>query len=262
MPLPEVLDGMALTVCEQGSMEAVLDQKPRRMDSSSIMVLRPGHHIKHCRASEDFKGYIIVGDQAWIERLLPSFNTMVPVTIYFLDTPAIKVSREELQELRVTYDGLQRRLHRGPAPLSEQAVQALCHVLFFDVLAIYLANLPTSPVRTTRRQELMTQFVQLVEENFRTERSVSFYAGRIFVTPKHLSAIIRSASGHGASEWIDQRVLAEARELLGESGRSIQEIAQMLNFRTQSLFGKYFKQHTGMSPREYRQNQMGWLEKL
>ncbi len=81
---------------------------------------------------------------------------------------------------------------------------------------------------------------------------MSFYADKLFVTSKHLSAVLKEISDKTAGEWIDQRVILEAKLLLRSTGLNIQEISAKLNFANQSFFGKYFKHLTGMSPRDYR----------
>ena len=84
------------------------------------------------------------------------------------------------------------------------------------------------------------------------ERSLQFYADKMCLTPKYVSGTIKSFSGKGALDWINEYVVLEAEMMLRYTKMSVQEIAYALNFPTQSAFGKYFKQQTGMSPREYR----------
>ena len=72
------------------------------------------------------------------------------------------------------------------------------------------------------------------------------------LTPKYLTTIIRKTTGRTASEWIDDYVVLEAKNLLKYSTMSIQEVAYSLNFPNQSFFGKYFKEHTGLTPTAYR----------
>ena len=64
--------------------------------------------------------------------------------------------------------------------------------------------------------------------------------------------LIKEVSGKTAARWIDEAVILEAKTMLRYSEMSIQEIANALNFSTQSFFGKYFKQHTGVSPSRYK----------
>lgn len=79
-----------------------------------------------------------------------------------------------------------------------------------------------------------------------------FMQDKLCVTAKYLSLISKEVSGQPAGNWIDEYVILEAKTLLKSSQMSIQEIADSLNFANQSFFGKYFKHHTGISPKEYR----------
>ena len=72
------------------------------------------------------------------------------------------------------------------------------------------------------------------------------------MTPKYLSLLVKNVSNRTAGEWIDNYVVLEAKALLSSSTLSNQEISDRLNFTNQSFFGKYFKQHVGISPTEYR----------
>ena len=98
----------------------------------------------------------------------------------------------------------------------------------------------------------MAKFVLAVSENFKSERQVSYYADRLCVSPKHLSAVAKELSGMTAGEWIERYVVMEAKMLLKSTNLSVQEISNRLNFSNQSFFGKYFKHQTGFSPSEYR----------
>ncbi len=106
----------------------------------------------------------------------------------------------------------------------------------------------------TRRLSYVNQFMALVKNHFREERSVGFYADKLFISPKYLSLIIKEVTGKSATAWIDQCVILEAKNLLKFSGKNVQQIAYELNFTNQSSFGKYFKHLTGMSPTQYQQS--------
>jgi AraC-like DNA-binding protein len=92
----------------------------------------------------------------------------------------------------------------------------------------------------------------LVREFYRSQRSISFYAEKMFISPKYLSLVIKEATGKSAGDWIDQYVIQEAKNQLRFSGKNVQQIAYDLNFSNQSSFGKYFKNLTGMSPTAFQ----------
>ena len=84
------------------------------------------------------------------------------------------------------------------------------------------------------------------------QRNMAFYADKLFLTPKYLSKLVKEASGRSGPQWIDAYVILEAKNLLRYSDDSIKEIVYKLNFQSASVFNKFFKLHTGMSPSEYR----------
>jgi AraC-like DNA-binding protein len=86
----------------------------------------------------------------------------------------------------------------------------------------------------------------------RKYRNVGFYADKLCLTPKYLSKLIKTTSGKSAPEWIDSYVILEAKNLLKYSDIAIKEIVYRLNFPNQSVFYKFFKARTGMTPSEYR----------
>lgn len=99
---------------------------------------------------------------------------------------------------------------------------------------------------------LTDQFFQLVQNNFKTERFLEFYAERLGVSSRHLSRTMKMLTGCTAVEWIERYVILEAKVLLKSTNMSIQQISDELNFPSQSFFGKYFKKNTGVSPKEFR----------
>lgn len=88
-------------------------------------------------------------------------------------------------------------------------------------------------------------FIKLVQENYKRERLLGFYADKLCITPKHLSKVIKETSGKSANNWIDDYTMLEAKALLKSTNLTVQQICDELNFDCQSFFGKYFKRHTG-----------------
>ena len=102
------------------------------------------------------------------------------------------------------------------------------------------------------KNNIVERFIALVEEHYREERLIGFYADKLCITPKYLSKLVKENTGRSAGEWIESHVILEARAMLQSSDMTIQQIASSLNFPNQSFFGKYFKRATGLSPKQYR----------
>ena len=132
-------------------------------------------------------------------------------------------------------------------------VQVLSSVLFNCFRATEAAN-EKSQVEMSRHYELYARFFREVQKSYTRERSISYYADQLCVTPKYLSQVVRKISGRLAGEWISDYVILEAKALLKSRRYTVQQISNMLNFANQSFFGKYFKDKVGCSPRAYQQS--------
>jgi AraC family transcriptional activator of pobA len=99
---------------------------------------------------------------------------------------------------------------------------------------------------------ILEHFEDLVEANFRRERSVQYYAGLLHVHPNHLNYLVKKHSGSTAKENIIKRVISEAKHLLSNTRQPIKEIATMTGFSDPNNFSTFFQKHAGCSPVGYR----------
>lgn len=174
--------------------------------------------------------------------------------MYFRDCPVVEITADELEIQQHLHSAIVKKQGAERTPYYDSILDALYQSVLYETLSIYTSRMENSVKGNLRRKEdVFYKFLLLVEENFQKERSVNYYAERLDITPKHLSAVAKDTSGHTAGEWIDSYVILEAKLLLHNSELTIQEISTQLNFANQSFFGKYFKHHTGESPRAYRQ---------
>lgn len=94
----------------------------------------------------------------------------------------------------------------------------------------------------------VSTFIQLLEEHHRRVHRAGDYAEMLRLSPQSLSRILKENTGSAPSDFIEQRLLLEARRLLVHSSMTISEIAYHLGFATPSNFGRFFKAGCGVSP--------------
>ena len=135
---------------------------------------------------------------------------------------------------------------------GEFAVVALSRVFLGGMVDKKAASGPQDKSSENRSKRLFENFLNLVSRHHASERGMAFYAERLGLTPKYLSKLIKQVSGRSAPDWIDDFVIVEAKNLLKYSNDSIKEIVYKLHFSNASVFYKYFKAHTGMTPTEFR----------
>ena len=109
----------------------------------------------------------------------------------------------------------------------------------------------TNGIRT-RTNEIYRKFIQLVVEHYTTEHSVSFYAAQLNLSLPHFCTTIKKAIGLTPLDIISSIITMDAKAQLRSTDLTVKEIAFSLGFNNLSFFNKYFRQHTGMTPQEYR----------
>lgn len=106
---------------------------------------------------------------------------------------------------------------------------------------------------TLVEQRVSTLFSNDLAQHFRAHRDVEFYAGKVCLSTKHFSVVVKQETGHTPAWWIRSQVTSEAKKLLGmRPDLNVQTIADMLGFDNQATFSRFFKRETGLSPTEYR----------
>lgn len=180
-------------------------------------------------------------------------------------SPLMELSAKDIELLREYLALLEHSTRLNAESNAEQLSRGIARnllVALFYQLMLLSSNGVEAPApdkeaalheRPRSRRTVYTQdFIRLVRRHFRQEHSVAFYAGKLCISPKYLSLVIKEATGRSAAEIIDEFVILEAKNLLRFSGKNIQQVAYELNFNNQSSFGKYFKHLTGMSPSEFQ----------
>jgi AraC family transcriptional activator of pobA len=129
---------------------------------------------------------------------------------------------------------------------------------YLALIAIEVARLAASRARsgmvTLRPADpTVEKLRRLVEENFRRERLLGFYAEKLSMTPDRLNDHVKRATGVTAGHLIRQRVLTEAKRQLVFTNQPIHEIAYDLAFSDPSHFARFFRQQTGTTPQAFRE---------
>lgn len=137
-------------------------------------------------------------------------------------------------------------------PFRPEVVQHLVLALLNDIRYIRNQKQSTGASRFSRQEEVFRRFIALINEHGKCERTISFYADKLCLTPHYLSTVIRDVSGQTVMQWINQAVILEAKVLLKHSDLLVFQISDELNFPNPSFFSKFFKRMTGMTPAEYQ----------
>ena len=249
---PVMIEMPIFVMCVQGAATVELNLKEYQVTANSLVTLMPDHILHGYKKTDDFKGLFIAVSNRCVDELIPDILTALPAVMTFRNSPVVELSADEMDMLKKIYSFLWMLIRSDVGVYKKKVVNGMLQSLLYTALSAYKSRNMYSAVKHSRNDEIFFNFFTLLEHNFREQRSVQFYADKLCITPKHLSTVVKNVSGKTAGAWIDGYVILSAKVMLRSSSSTIQEISVALNFPNQSFFGKFFKQHVGVSPREYR----------
>ncbi|GGU25792.1 helix-turn-helix domain-containing protein [Lentzea flava] len=154
---------------------------------------------------------------------------------------------ESLRMARTHLEHEFRALGTLPLPVH---LSAMRHLL--AVLAIRLSHTGTTRSPAGEANETFRRFRHAVERDFARTRRVEDYAAQLGYSPRTLARAAFAATGMGAKEFIDRRIILEAKRLLAHSDHTAAKIANDLGFNDATNFSKYFHQRTRQTPIAFR----------
>jgi len=248
--------------CRRGSVDVSLGDKPYHIKPGDIYIYMASSLVRLLHKSEDAEGIMVEVD---LDYLIPIVNRVMNVEnqLFMREHPCISLSKEQCAHLEYLLKNLWERIKTEDSQkdaqyqhLKLELIKSMGQTLCYEVLNMYFINQPLQPLPQSKKDIVFQNFMLSLFRYYRKERDVAFYAKMQHITPRYFSTIIKEKSGSSALQWIVQMVITEAKRLLEGSDLSIKEIANQLNFPTQSFFGKYFKQYVGISPKEYRKDKV------
>ena len=233
----------------KGSCRADINLVTHEISAPTLVSIKSTQIMQPTYFSPDFNATVMVMSKRFSENLFMFLNSS-PLASVSSRHPVVNIPEDILPHFSEFIRSTKSIVAASDNPYGLQAL--LFNILLFIHRYGYKCYEPFKDEIVSRQGRMSDQFLALVQQNFRKERFLEFYASKLEVTPKHLSRTIKKQTGYTAVEWIERYVILEAKVLLKSSNLNIQQIADELNFPSQSFFGKYFKKLTGLSPKEFR----------
>lgn len=259
MKYPCRFRGYLAFFCIEGHFELEINLKRFSVRENSLFLYTPGNIVRVANISKEEKEMVHFIVVAISSDLMSStrfdFNKLYDESLHLLENPSVVLSEQE-KNLCKSYLSLINEISELKIPNTKESVTSLISSIFYLMGALW-GNRVTETIKnqdegSIRSKAVFENFLKLVRDYHTKERNLSFYADKLFLTPKYLSKLIKTISGKSAHEWIDSFVILEAKNLLKYSDMSIKSIVYELNFPNQTTFYRFFKTKTGMTPSEYR----------
>ena len=248
--IPLRFDYYALILRLKGETKRTINQFDYVIKPRSFQLINPGSIFSFEDTSDVAKTYVLLFDKAFIEEE----NVSLRVESQLLDfhrkhQEDVLLDMTQFAEVVTLYEQLNSEL-RAKKSDYKIIVRLLITQLLYLLKREKLSYEPKEDI--TRAQQISSEFLNLIEENYWKQKSVKEYAQILGITPQHLSETIKSTLHHTALFYIHVRLIKEIQYLLCFSDMSIKQISHALNFETPSQLGRFFKRYEVMSPKAYR----------
>lgn len=247
--------------CRAGEVEVVVGEERCLIRRGDLYLYIPSTLVRIARRTADAGGFIVEADSEFVLQASAKVADIEPL-LAIRRHPCISLTDEEGRRMEQFLRQLRRRIlaeEKREGSLQHRRIVAeqlrlVGQLLLYEVLELYFSHQPPPDQSPGKGGTVFRHFMTALYRFHRKRRDVKFYAQLQHIDPRYFTVLIRKESGNYPSGWITQMVISEAKQLLSEPELSIKEISEQLNFSNQSFFGKYFKQHTGLSPKAYRRS--------
>jgi len=246
-----------LVICMAGRAQGTFNGRQAVMEKGSVFICPPNVTFSDFMISPDFEFKAMFFTSHILQIFLREKMSIWNEAMYIQRTNIVSMNEKDAAYFSLFYDLLRVCINdEGTIPYHTEVVQSLLRAAFVALcarLTLTLAEKSSASQQATRQSGgLFQRFLNLLEQQPVKHRSVESYAAELCITPKYLSAVCKKQSGKTANEWITQQVLADIRYYLKHSDLSIKQICNRLGFPNASFFGKYVKEHFGMTPTQLR----------
>lgn len=251
-PYPFKIQFAMMILCLNGHMRVNLNLNEYKLQRNCIQIVTPGAIAQCVEITPDSRMAIIAF--ATVNNL-PEGNpqSVLIMRKFLIDNAMLKLSDREMGEMIGFYHQIRQQLVQPERLFTHEIINSYIQIFYYSLCQLmspYIEQQDTQYV--SRKKQIFDQFTLLLRQHYTQERSISFYAEKLCITPKYLSQVIYDISGQHARNWIRDYVILEAKALLKCGKYNVQQVSDLLNFANQSFFGSYFKKAVGCSPSAYQ----------
>ena len=249
---PTRLNFILMALCKKGRAQYSIDTRKQTVKPGDLLFVSERHIIDNYMATRDFECLCIMVSTDFYHDFVQNVKNVSSLLLFSMNNPVVSLTPMEIQTYSNYFQTIREKMANPQHHYRTDLVKALLLAMFYDMSNVIWRVEQTRATIQSRSDDIFSRFIRLLEANFRTDRRVKWYAEELCITPKHLYEVVKQVSKRTPNEWIENYVILEIRVLLRNTTKSIKQICDELHFPNQSFLGKYFKEHIGVSPSEYR----------
>lgn len=249
---PFMINGAGLIVCRQDNFTFSLNMKVFSAQTGETVFIPEDSLFQVLSESEDLQLFIFIYQIEPIRDIIGNSVATMYLYMQLRTEPCYVWNTGDEEEVLKYMSLLDNTLHLDNNTFNDNEQRLLLLGLTYRICSIYNRKLMNLKTTVGHKHEIFIRLIQLIDAHYTEERGVEFYADKLCLSPKYLSALSKSVCGFTVQELIFKSIIRKSISLLKNTQKNIQEIADFFNFPNASYFGTFFKKQTGMSPQQYR----------
>jgi len=232
-----------------------IDFNTYELSNQQIFFVAPGQVHQVIETEKSFGFVMTFSNHFLVENSIPiSFIESLNLFQNYGQSPPLLPSKKQFDIIEDFAKSI-FKLFNTETNMKSFSIGAFLKLLLIECNNICAINPIESDIDSTG-DNLIRAFRKAVEKNYKKEHSTTFYANGLYITPDHLNRTIKAKTGKTAKDYIQARIITEAKRLLYFSNLSNKEIAYELGFTEPANFSAFFKKHTQLSPLNFKKKEI------
>lgn len=244
-----------IMICTNGRIQAHMNGRPMELTKNQVAIVPQNVVVTNIMISPDFNLKAMFLNNSILQNTLRDKMIVWNDIMYIQHNHVITLKSEYLEIFSHFYDMLNMAIeHSQENPFRNEIIHSILSAAILAVCGELKLSMPSNDKKPKIPSTHFQRFLEILHNGEVKYRSVESYASELCISPKHLTAICKKYSGKTANDWIREQVLEDIKYYLKSTDLSIKQVCDRVGFSNTSFFGKYVKQHLGMTPVEFRKN--------
>lgn len=250
---PHRHDYYTIVLVKEGAGKHFIDFKEYAITANSIFFIYPGQ-VHQVIPEGLSKGWVLTFTNEFLVRSSITEQLINDVYLYnnFGESPPLSLHDHEVEAYELLIKQIMNFYNDGTYSIEAKGSLLKLFLIKSHNLCTLSKNIELQSIE--HGNPLLRSFKKHIDKYFTTKHKVSDYANMLTVTSDYLNKVVKSLTGKSAKEYIQNRIVVEAKRTLLFTELSNKELSYQLGFEEPSHFSNFFKKNTGVSPIDFRES--------